>query len=372
MKKIVPILFLFSGIFYTTTYILFSIIFFILLIIKEKNIILNKKILFCFFLCFIGIIYPLTIGLIYGDNNLSREYIAKYLIINFIHIYISLYIYSRLDFQYKRTSIYYLSFGLFINSIASVFFTISIGYTSGYGNVYNPFAGEFINSPAVSMNLIIPTIIFTYLITNVEVNYITRLLSFVFLILSIFGAFYLGGRTYFIVIMIIAIKMLFSMKIKNFFMVFYYGLLLFFSFTLLYENLNEYEFFKTIFNRLGSGIHSTRFDHYIDGIIKLYNNPFGGYSVDHEIEKVKWFHNTIIDLSRFGGWPTALALIILLLHPVLNNFFKNSLASHLLISCFLLFMTDVIIEANHIIILTFLMSFLYSENIIKSQKHSLK
>src|SRR5690606_33882557 len=123
---------------------------------------------------------------------------------------------------------------------------------------------------------------------------------------SIFFALYLGGRTYFIVLMIALLIR--SMKLA----------ILFGFFTALFiwvYYLTDASFYgpgsHLVTRFMDAGINSPRFMLWLQGLEELATRPFGGFEVDRTIDDVAYFHNVWIDFGRIAGWVPVLIFAVL-------------------------------------------------------------
>lgn len=227
------------------------------------------------------------------------------------------------EIQRKVLACYILGYGFKSLIIAGYSYIFNDG-SYGYGNIYDPFSRKEINSPGISNNLSILASLLIFYIFNNKV-FAVKTSSAILLFLTLGMGIFLGGRTFFIIILFATfysiIRPLTTNKI----------ILILFLTALIYVVANAYgDFINTdfILKRFEKGLESKRFLHYQHGLSEFFKHPLGGYSVDQSIENVRWFHNIFLDMGRLGGWIPVTLFSLSLIYVALKSCKKNSLCRY--------------------------------------------
>jgi len=261
-----------------------------------------------------------------------------------------------LVFHYQKYEIklnllgFYL-FGLFLDNFiitAYSFFNNPLLY--GYGMLISPFSNEEINSPGVSSMLAISFSYFYFFAIYKKENIFIKMLSIIVIVISLGCAIFLGGRMFFIVAFITVIFYFIThVSVKN--------LVLFFLVCISVGymiSMNEYLASKldfTINRFVNEGLHSLRFQHYLQGLEMFFLHPLGGFEVDTSIEDTKWYHNIFLDTARVAGWIPILFFLAALLYTAKYLTYKNksldiSLPFWVATTSFLIMQQDVVLEGG--------------------------
>lgn len=296
-------------------------------------------------------VFPLySIGL----NNLTTESPVKALAFWFVSIVL-----AGLVLQCQSRRVKYIAIMLYVSGIGLESVIIS-GYSfltdpmlNGYGKVFDPFLGGDVNSPAISNNLSIFAFMLLYLIFFTQ-DYRVKLLSITFLALVLGAAVYLGGRTFFLILLTSFVLLVISdFRIKHLVAVAPYVVMLIFAVALLFVKVEEVQLYlEFTWSRFDNGLDSNRYNHYFDGLSKIIYHPVGGFEVDKSIENTKWYHNVFLDNARIAGWLPVLALTMASLF-IGFKMYKYKPRDKYYKFCFVLFVTvllvmqqDVVVEGN--------------------------
>lgn len=286
----------------------------------------------------------------------NHEYITNYDVAMKILIYFLL---SFMVFLCVSSSFYSedlmekIIFSFFLGACFRVFITVVYSYFTsdkyGYGLIFDPLRGYETNSPGYSNTLIIPTCFFIYCFSK---RYF-KIISIIIVIFSFCSAVFLGGRFFFVGIVIFSISSLFFLngtRKVHFLMIFISILLI----ILFYFNGNEMIHFL-IERFLSGGSNSNRISHLKDGFNLLLEHPLGSFFVPTSVESTHWFHNIYLDVGKVGGILLVLCLILINLYSFVNLFLFNNRVWFLLSIISILVMgQDVILEGNYNIFLSYI------------------
>lgn len=303
-----------------------------------------------FIFALINICVIIFIFLLGYDRMTSEEPLKLFIVFLFIIIATGFLIQNRpKKIQTKMLTYYIIGFGFQASIIAGYSYLFNDG-SYGYGNLYNPFTQEEINSPITSNNLsILASLIIFYLFN--QSGFIRKfLLTLILLIVSGLGIF-LGGRTFFIILFFAllysVIRPLTFNKLTIIFIL-TAGLLLVSTYISDFINIDF------ILKRFERGLESKRFLHYQHGINEFFKHPLGGYTIDESIEKTRWFHNIFLDMGRLGGWiPVglfSLSLVYVALKAYKKMLFADThynFAILMLLISFLILQQDISIEGDY-------------------------
>lgn len=317
------------------------------LLVFNKQWQINKSFLIFALINICVIIFLFLLGY---DRMTPEEPLKLFIVFLFIIIATGFLIQNRpKKIQTKMLTYYIIGFGFQASIIAGYSYLFNDG-SYGYGNLYNPFTQEEINSPITSNNLsILASLVIFYLFN--QSGFIRKfLLTLILLIVSGLGIF-LGGRTFFIILFFAllysVIRPLTFNKLTIIFIL-TAGLLLVSTYISDFINIDF------ILKRFERGLESKRFLHYQHGISEFFKHPLGGYTIDESIEKTRWFHNIFLDMGRLGGWiPVGLftlSLIYVALKSCKKILFANthySLAILMFLISFLILQQDTSIEGDY-------------------------
>jgi hypothetical protein len=313
---------------------------------KERGIRLSFNYLSFLALIFLAMILPFLVG--YKLMSIERPIVL--LAAWVFNLFFVTYLFFRLEDDRKIIAIVSYCAGLFAESMLVTMYSyhaLLSGEFYGYGKLLHPISGMLINSPSVSNSMVPLTVIVLYRLFFYKFD-IVWLLSFALLVVSIGGAFFLEGRAFFVCLLVaLSIFLLFSSVGKKIFIVCTTVLLGLMIFSL-YSDL---DFFVALLNRFESGLESTRFEHYAYGLSQIFVHPFGGFNVNQNIESTFWFHNIFLDNSKYSGWITFFALLLLFLFLGLKLLSNHSRPYFTMLFClyvvtFLLHQQDVVLEGN--------------------------
>lgn len=339
-------LFFFVGMNKAYLYLPLFSVYFLLDFIEFKKFKLIKEYIFWIF-CIFSIILAFCIfgaGEILVNNKINILYFTLFSIIFIGYIYQN----CALKERERLLKIYILGMGA--EAIIIVIFSCYLNDNYGYGRLFDPFSNKEINSPGISENLALLSIIFIYEFFQNR-SFVVRFISSVTLIFLILLGLYLASRTYFIILLLSLIIILTNKAIyKNINFKFkYIGVAVIFVILIIkYRIIDEY--FSISLERFSSGIESKRFDHYSDGVEKLLEHPFGGFSTSIFIENTPWFHNIFLDVARIGGWLPLIPLFAIIFFVIYqikkSNFQSMSIAIPISMAIILIMQQGVIIEGN--------------------------
>lgn len=254
------------------------------------------------------------------------------------------------EVQFRLITLYILGFGFDALVLVGYSYWVDpVGY--GYGLLLNPFNGEEINSPGPSNILSILAALLIYFLFQKQ-RLVKRLAVVSLMALVLMAAFFLGGRTFFVILAVSFLVMLFlGIKVSQIpKLVLYTSLLIILAF--IFVSSMEFLSDKLEFTlqRLSGGLESNRFLHYAHGMNVFFDYPLGGFGIDTTIENTKWFHNVFLDNARIGGWFPVLALIIAVLYIAATLLVKRSqyfvFGYLLFVVSFLIMQQDVVLEGN--------------------------
>lgn len=254
------------------------------------------------------------------------------------------------EVQFKLITLYIFGFGF--DALVLIGYSCWVDpFRYGYGLLLNPYDGEEMNSPGASNTLAILATLLIYFLFKKQML-IKRLAVMFLMVLVLMAAFFLGGRTFFVILAVSILLMVFiGFEVGQIWKLFIYTLLLtilVFALVSSTELLSD----KLVFTlqRFHSGLESNRFLHYAYGMSVFFDYPFGGFNVDSTIENTRWFHNIFLDIARIGGWFPVLALIFVVLYIAATMLVKRSeyfVFGYLLFTVsFLIMQQDVVLEGN--------------------------
>lgn len=260
--------------------------------------------------------------------------------------------------QVKMLFYYIIGFGFQAFIIAGYSYLFNDG-SYGYGNIYNPFTQQEINSPVTSNNLsVLASLLVFYLFNNSNIAKKAFITLLLFIVLGL-GVF-LGGRTFFIILLFAflysAIRPLTVNKLVLI-------SLLTISSLLISTYISDFINIDFVLKRFEKGLESKRFLHYQHGLSEFFKHPLGGYTIDQSIENTRWFHNIFLDMGRLGGWiPVAffsLSLIYVALKSCKKVLFADThynFAILMLLVSFLILQQDTSIEGDYRSYITLVLS----------------
>ncbi len=216
---------------------------------------------------------------------------------------------QKKDIQYELLLLYVFGIGLSAVVISVYSYGLDPEYY-GYGRVIDPLSGRESNSPRVSNNLAIFGSLLLYFMFVRHSWLIKTFLFGAFLAIS-FLAIFLGGRAYFLVIILAMLFLLaVDSRIKAY-LTFIFMSIAGAGIAVVVSSVGALdEYIGFILSRASTTLVDVRFDLYKDGFINLLHYPFGGFSVDPDISSTKWFHNVFLDNARLGGWFPVIFLVV--------------------------------------------------------------
>lgn len=295
--------------------------------------------------------------------------ILKYIVIIGILFYMSFFL-SNEDSKYafKVFCIAMISNGLIIIYYSYFLFLTTDSYY-GYGRLFNPIHSVETISPKIALSIISPLIVYCLIVKN------SKITSFFFLGLSLYAFIYIQSRAAILLSLIVlsfyTIGFFKELKKKNKIRVVFLILPLV-IFGTFYYTFDVTEIKQSDSRLINAGLESKRFLHWKDGVNKLIEHPFGGFTIDKNIENVNYFHNIIIDSARIYGW-LAVFFIMLIYFMQQMIISKNKGSSRELFLIFLLLnlvmLQDVVIEGNFLLFaLSIYISFLSTKKDIFSDQ----
>lgn len=291
--------------------------------------------------------------------------IIKYIVIIVILFYISFFT-SNED---KKFFLQAFCISMIVNGLIIVYYSYFLSLTTnsyfGYGRLFNPIHNVETVSPKIALSMIAP--LTAYCIFFKE----NRIVSLLLIGLSIYAFLFIQSRAALVLSVLLLLAFIYNFyksfeKSKRIYCLVatVFSLAIGFSLYMLNSTGSDVDFSE---NRLvNSGLESKRFMHWQDGITKIVEYPFGGFSVDPNIEHVNYFHNIVIDSARIYGW-LAISILVLIFLIQLFMIFRyqrcRSLTFLLVLSILnLIMMQDVVIEGNFLLFsLSIIISFLSSQ-----------
>ncbi len=294
------------------------------------------------------------------DNSRATPYPIRALIVNVSLLSLILYTLSIQTRENGRKLLIAFLIGSFVNVFIVVGYSFLNTSTSyGYGNLYNPWTGSIVNSPAFSNSLSLPFCFFlfyTFQNRNALIKLMLGILSAVALLCAVF----MGGRAFFIIAIGCLLFTLFAKPKKENIIIFLILLILIVVlFVILGNRMSSHIGF--LIARIIKWQETGRSSLYRDGFAKMLTYPLGGFSIDATIPS-QWFHNIWIDTSRLGGWLLLSLLVFLnirLLAPLRRIGKQDStgrFAMLISLAALALMFQDVILEGNYRIFVTYCMA----------------
>lgn len=249
-------------------------------------------------------------------------------------------------FLYLCISIIFFTF--FVSSY-TLFLNIYSGRSLGYGHIYNPIHSIYVPSPKIALQATLSTSIIILFFK------IQKKIKIIIFMLSLCVVLFLQSRASVLLLIVTLVPFLFNLKNKKIYYFIFIILGFIFTYALLNNTFDDYRIAKSIFE-------SKRFLHWEDGIYKFVSHPFGGFSINKEIEDVNYFHNIFLDSARIYGWFSTLLLSTFFLLSFSSlKIYKDKKYYTLYIVSFLILNQDVIIEGNFQL---FLMMYIFSTILI--------
>lgn len=319
---------------------------------KIKNyIILNKQfiILSSFYLVFLFSIF------IIGYERLTLSSPIKTLITLLIPILIGGIILYPQKLEKKVILLGFYMLGLFAeSSIIIIYSFLQNSELYGYGRLISPFSSGEFNSPGFSGILgIVFSFYYYFAIYGKNLSY--RILSIFIVCLTLLEALFLGGRSFFFLVIISMFFYFFlHLNLRNI-IYFFFSLILFISLIYVFSE-NQYisKYLDFIINRftsqgLHSGLNSGRFLLFEHGLKVIFDYPLGGFSVDQSIEHITWYLNIFLDSARVAGWIPVLCLLSALIYSLVLFILKKKEKYDIFIFCvgintFLVMQQEAILE----------------------------
>lgn len=241
----------------------------------------------------------------------------------------------------------------------------------GYGRLYNPFTEEDMNSPGASNSLAMFSAVVVYMLFT-ETGKMYRLNLLVILLLTVAMAITLGGRAYFVILgvafFVMAIPMIFRAKITPVLSIAVIVVLSVTAVSVTSERMEDFgRYYQLLSHRFESGLESSRFEHYVDGLSKFLLYPFGGFETDSAIEDTPYFHNVFLDNARLGGWIPVVALLLMVALVARSlSAWKHAdtrFGLYVFFVSLLIMQQDVVVEGNsHLLVIVYYAAILVSRS----------
>lgn len=296
--------FIFLGLGLHVIYVFFTLLY----ILQKPNILINIKIktnfLIVLLLISIFLIPQYTIG--YDYTTFDNPYLSMFSV--YFSLLIIGYIFQLQDFEKQKYLISIILIGIGLEAIIAVSYSFLIDpFKYGYGLMYNPFLNEETNSPALANKLALLSTLCIFYFINSK-SKIMKLLTFITIVVATIMSMWLASRAYFVLFFLsLFIVLMLNFRIKTIGYYFVFCILLFVVYLLVSSSIDLSIFSKL--DRLSGSLESARFGLYADGWNKLLQNPFGGFTVNQQIDTVRWFHNIFLDAGRLAGWLPIIGLI---------------------------------------------------------------
>jgi hypothetical protein len=297
----------------------------------------------------------LSIG--YMQNNLNVDFQIGLLLV-FVSTLMIPIVYTDAE-KYSKPIMLFFGLGLFLRtSIVVGFSYFSDPGKYGYGMLFDPLTMSIVNSPSFSNNYALIFCIFLYLFYASQ-SIIAKTFSAIILVVSLFGALFLAGRSFFIITGFFLLFFLFKvMKFKNILSLLLLLIGLVSLFFIFYDTIAHA--FPTLFERFsGEKLKSGRYALWAYALTQAPLHPFGGFIVPVTLDHVKWFHNFWLDTAAESGW---VPLFFLFMANLLTLSFvfqtKKSFEIFILwllsVVFLLIFAQDVIMQGNIRLLLGYL------------------
>lgn len=244
-------------------------------------------------------------------------------------------------------------FGLFVYVTSVVLYSILTDpFSYSKGSLVSPFIKDLRYNPAAFSNYL--TLVFCgyFYSLLIEKRLMMRFFSIIVLLLSVFMAISLAGRTFFLLASFFSVILLLKFSSVRIY-IYLMGLSVALFIFIYYSGSGFFDFGETLFVKFDRGLESTRYDLWINALQEIPGHPFGGFDVDQNIEEIHSFHNILFDAARLGGWiPLFLISAIFALNPMIGFFVKKS-SNHVfflrIFLCVLMLsmMQDVILEGTY-------------------------
>lgn len=370
-------LFFITGLGYAKLYILAMLICLLLFGISTIiNTRIKKDFLILLTLYSLFIFFTFTIG----ANEMTLEHPLKLMTVILMQLFFLGYFFHYQGYEIKLNLLGFYLFGMFLTNIIIVIYSfITDSGVYGYGILINPINNLELNSPLASGALLLSFGYFYFLAVYKKISFKLKILSISIVLLSLMGAIFLGGRTFFLLAsLLIVFYFLMNLSFKN--IIRFLLIIALLSMVAIYVfSINESMFASQdfLFNRFfNQGLKSDRFQHYAHGLEMVGQYPFGGFEVDRSIEYTKWFHNIFLDTARVAGWLPLLFFITALIYTskfILYKVKQKDLYFPVAVFSvtFLFMQQDVILEGsfNYVIVL-FLTSYILIESKVKHYKNT--
>ncbi|WP_141712052.1 O-antigen polymerase [Aeromonas caviae] len=322
-------------------HIVFNIRYFLDIKITKSYFILSCLLFSALFFCFL-----------IGYKNLYNGFKYQTIVVLIISGFYAGYILQKEYLSEQFKLFFYYVFGFWLKALIVVIYSYFTDATLyGYGLLLDPLTGSELNSPAISNSISLCASFFILILIIKPLKKSTQVLLFTCVVFSIAGGIFLGGRTFFIVVLL---GVLFALYYKRKF-----KLLIQISFVLITVLITIFnhdplrEKFNFVLERFDSGLSSSRFDHYLSALQRIPYYPLGGFKVDRSIENTHWFHNLFFDVASVGGWIPLITFIIYFMYVVFAFLLRNKKNSDIKIGfivfclCFFILMQDVVLEGNY-------------------------
>lgn len=314
----------------------------------KNNNLAKKPYIYTQFLFFTAALLPLFIG--FNETTIPAPY--KTAISLIISVTIAGFVFYQQEQKIKQKLLICFVLGMGLEAMTIAFYSyITDPINYGYGLLYNPLTRQTQNSPLVSNALSLTASILLYWSITLS-NTIKKTFSITLLIFSLGLALFLGGRTFFIILIIsFFITIAFSVNTKK--TLFFLTLLILSALTVLSIQKSNYknQYISNVTERFSHISDNVRFKYLSSGLKTLADHPFGGFKLEEKKENWPWFHNVFLDNARLGGWIPFLSLGIIFLTAGIkltrNKTSRSSSLYIIFISASLLMQQDVILEGDY-------------------------
>ncbi len=255
---------------------------------------------------FLIILISLVVAGIYSDSGDRVVYGVRGL---FVVVYLGVIFQSVSLEEQNKMLIAYLA-GIVMLSVYVFYYSyFHYPYLTGYGMVYNPFVGDFVNSPTWS-NIFCVGVVLALFASSDKSGILVRVLENLYIVSLFWGGVIMAGRAFFVITGFIFVYYLYRRRVVNYlhFAVFFVVIYLLFQFGLdVYD-----EKLLLFFDRFSdNGLESARWYLLAQGVNDLWHYPFGGMLPDYSSTGYGgiWFHNIFLDLGRISGFLPVLMLV---------------------------------------------------------------
>lgn len=291
----------------------------------------------------------------FGGNDMTISNPLVKMLDMFVTSSVLLLLIANSCFGEQKRFVFFFFLGMLVYSLVLVFYTyFTSTRVTAYGLLFDPILNREVNSAGWATIISLSgSYISLYMFDSKK-----SVLGCGVFVVVVFSGLYLASRTALLFSLVSLLFLAFKFYRKNALFWFAIISLLCILQSVGYDHHSESINF-TINRFLDEGLNSPRFELLIDGSIKLFEYPFGGFFVDVASYKGDWYHNILLDTGRVAGLiPVSILVIILVLPFVdavskLNN--ELSLVFFALLLCFFAMMQDVIMESYQLIFIAYIL-----------------